>query len=469
MKILLVSPFRGALFESAGVRMQPLGLSYVGAALLAAGHEIEFKVLHDASSLPDFSGADAVGISCTTIQFKPGLKVAAAAKAAGKLVVMGGPHPTSSPDEALGSGFVDYVVRAEGEKTAVELFDGLQRKRFHPGKILGVSWMDGSTGQIVHNPPRPFIEKLDELPLPLRETNGLQDENSGDNGETYYPIITTRGCPYGCRFCDVRVLAGRRFRIRSNASVVDEIEALVEDQGVRKIAIVDDIINFDRERLVDLCAEIVRRKLPVLFWVMGRADRLVASPETAERMAEAGVRTMFLGIESPTKRVLKSYKKGGTASHEVSASAVEMLRRNGIETWGAFMMGEMSETREEIETTIQFAKSLNPGTAQFTILTPYPGTPLWAEVKDRLITRDWNLYDAMHSVFRPDHLSPGELEKLCRKAYREFYLQPRRIVRALFGRRRVGRPGLRLISKVVRAMGPIYDNGVENSASIDSR
>jgi anaerobic magnesium-protoporphyrin IX monomethyl ester cyclase len=465
VKILLVSPFRGALFECAGVRLQPLGLSYVGAALLEAGHEIEFAVMHDPSSLPDFLDFQAVGISCTTTQFKPGLAVARAAKAAGKIVVLGGPHPTGCPDEALASGVVDYVVRAEGEATAVELFGGLEQKRFEPSKILGLSWIDESTGRIVHNPPRPFIENLDELPWPVRESRGLQNENTGDNRETYYPVVTTRGCPFGCRFCDVGNLAGRRFRIRANTDVVDEIENLVHRHGARKIAIVDDIINFDRPRLVQFCDEVLRRRLQVVFWVMGRADRLVAHPDTAARMAEAGVRTMFLGIESPSKRVLKAYKKGGKASHDVSVRAVETLHRHGIETWGAFMMGEPSETREEVEMTIRFAKELNPGTAQFTVLTPYPGTPLWQDVEHRLTTRDWNLYDAMHSVFKLDHLNAQELESLCRKAYREFYLQPRRIARAIFRRGRVGRPNLRLVSKVVKAMNTVYSNRAEGTAT----
>lgn len=453
------------MFESVGVRMQPLGLSYVGAVLVAAGHEIDFVVLHDPSTVPDFTSAQAVGISCTTIQFKPGLAVARAAKDAGKIVVMGGPHPTSCPDEVLGSGAVDYVVRAEGEATAVELFEGLGQQRFDPGKILGLSWIDRSTGRFIHNPPRPFIDDLNELPWPVRESRGLLNENSGDNRETYYPVATTRGCPYGCRFCDVGVLAGRRFRLRSASDVIDEIESLVMEHEVHKIAIIDDIINFDRERLLTFCSGVIERRLPVVFWVMGRADRLVDHPDTAEKMAEAGVRTMFLGVETPQKRILKAYKKGGSASQEVSVRAVETLRQNGIETWAAFMMGEPSETHEDIESTIQFAKDLDPGTAQFTVLTPYPGTALWSDVQSRLFTRNWDLYDAMHSVFHLDHVSPRALEALCRRAYREFYLQPRRIARAVFKKGQIGRPNLRLVSKVVKAMTILYNNETEKNVS----
>ena len=126
MNVLLVSPYRGAIFESAGVRMQPLGISYIGGALKHAGHGVQIELLEDPETMPDFTDADVVGISCTTVQFKPGLLVAKTAKELGKVVVMGGPHPTSSAEETLQSGVVDFVVRAEGEATAVELLEGLR-------------------------------------------------------------------------------------------------------------------------------------------------------------------------------------------------------------------------------------------------------------------------------------------------------------------------------------------------------
>ncbi|RMF67633.1 MAG: radical SAM protein [Calditrichaeota bacterium] len=456
MNVLLVSPHRGAAFERIGIRVPPLGLLYIGAVLKKAGHDVEFDLAESREHLPDMADADVVGISCTTIQFKPGLRVAKAAKEQGKIVVMGGPHPTSSADEVLRSGVVDYVVRAEGEETAVELLEGLQHNgHFDPGKVAGLSWLERETGRIVHNPVRPFIQDLDSLPYPLRKNNGV-DYLKSETGKIHPTLVTTRGCPYGCKFCDVKLLAGRRFRERSISAVVDEMEYLVKEHGAERVRIVDDIINFDHNRLLALCNEIIRRRLNLVLWVMGRADHLIAHPETAEKMAEAGVTTMFLGIESPHKRVLKAYQKGGKASSDVSAQAVELLRQNGIETFGGFILGEPSETEEEIEETIEYVKSLNPGTAQFSILTPYPGTETWHELEGRLITRDWNLYDGMHAVFRPDHLTPERMEKLCRKAYRSFYLQPKRLAREVFGSGRFGRPNLKVITKIMRAVKDIY-------------
>jgi anaerobic magnesium-protoporphyrin IX monomethyl ester cyclase len=457
MNVLLLAPYTGAIFEGAGIRMQPLGLSYIGAALKRAGHEVQIEALYDRDAQPDYTDADVVGISCTTFQFKQGLKLAKTAKAAGKTVVMGGPHPTSRPEESLQSGYVDFAARAEGEMTMLDLLDVLPAGRNEDlRKIPGLSWMDGETGRVVHNPDRSFVSDLDKLPFPLRNRNKLDKSTPGLDGLSYYPVITTRGCPYGCKFCDVHLLAGRRFRMRSIANVVDEIETLKTEHDVRRIAIVDDIINFDANRLMSFCDEIIKRRLSVTLWVMGRTDLLVQHPETAGKMAEAGVRTMFLGIESPNKRVLDAYKKGGKASSQVSNRAVDLLRNAGIETWGAFILGEPSETRQEIEETIHYAESLNPGMAQFTILTPYPSTELWHELKSRLITMDWDRYDAMHAVFKPDHLSPQEVEELCRKAYRKFYLKPARIARAVLGGRRFGRPDLKMVARIIESLNLVF-------------
>jgi anaerobic magnesium-protoporphyrin IX monomethyl ester cyclase len=461
MNVLLISPYRGALLELAGVKMQPLGVSYIAASLKEAGHNVQIQLLEDQTALPDFTGADVVGISCNTIQFNPGLKVAKLARQLGKIVIMGGPHPTSSPEEALRSGYVDYVVRAEGETTSVELLEGLKvGKRFNPGKVLGISWIDKESGKIVHNPSRPFIQDLDRLPFPIRDADWRYGSNGKgrSNKAAQLPLITTRGCPYGCKFCDVHVLAGKRFRARSIDNTAREIEEIVSKYGEEGLLIVDDIINFDNVRLVELFETLIRRNLKFVRWVMGRGDHLIKDPETAMVMARAGVKQMFLGIESPNERIIKAYKKGGKASFDTSVKAVELLKENGIETWGAFILGEPSETMEDVNRTIEFAKMINPGTAQFTILTPYPGTDLWNEVESKLITRDWELYDTMHSVFKPDYLDPKQLEHAVLKAYTSFYTQPKRIFREIFKRDHHGRADLKDAFKILKGLKVVFSN-----------
>jgi len=459
MNVLLVSPYRGAIFEYSGVKIQPLGVSYIGSALQQAGYNIQIELLENSDLMPDFAGADVVGISCNTIQFKSGLRVAGAAKEEGKIVIMGGPHPTSSPEETLRSGFVDYAVRAEGEVTSVELLAGIKSgKNFNPRKVLGISYIDKDTGSIVNNPGRPFIQNLDNICFPIREANWRYKKasKSVSTGVIEYPLITTRGCPYGCNFCDVHLLAGKLYRARSIENTVKEIEEIITKYDADRILIVDDIINFKNERLIDLFETLIKRNLPVVRWVMGRSDHLVKSPETAEVMAKAGVRQMFIGIESPNERILRAYKKGGKVSLDYSIKAVELLKQNGIETWGAFLLGEPSETKEDVKRTIDFAKYINPGIARFSILTPYPGTELWQNVESKIITKDWDKYDAMHSVFKMDNFEPEELEKILVKAYVNFYKQPKRILKEMFKREHYGRPNLKRIFEILKALKIVF-------------
>jgi anaerobic magnesium-protoporphyrin IX monomethyl ester cyclase len=470
MKVLLVSPYRGKTYESVGIRVPPLGLLYIAGALRQAGHDLKLDLSEDAESQDqiDFSDADVVGITSTTSQFKKALKIARRARDFGKIVIMGGAHPTSSAEETLKSGCVDYVVRSEGEATVVELLQGLElaNGNFDPSKILGISWIDKEMGTVVHNPPRPFIWDLDSLPYPARDLGGdvMHYRNKGIDGQVSPTMITTRGCPYGCKFCDVHLLAGRRWRMRSPKFVADEIEFLVTEYGAEDIRILDDIINFSNEYLHDLFDAIIERHFNVTFWVMGRADMLIKDPRSAEKMARAGVRTMFLGIESPSKRILKVYRKGGQASADTSEQAVTLLRKNGIEAYGGFIIGEPSETEKEINETIEYAKYINPATAQFSILTPYPGTEVWHQLKDRLIVDDWDKFDGLHAVFHGDHLQASHIEALCRKAYINFYVRPKRIVgqisAAIFGKKSYG-PRLKTVSKIYTLLKTIYPKNEE--------
>ncbi|MFQ5769789.1 MAG: B12-binding domain-containing radical SAM protein, partial [bacterium] len=176
MRVLLVSPYRGKTYESVGIRVPPLGLLYIAGALRAAGHDVKLDLSEDADNQDkiEFSDADIVGITSTTSQFKKALKIAKAAHEQGKKVMMGGPHPTSSPEEILKSGYVDYVVRSEGEATAVELLQGIEQSNghFNPSKVLGISWYDRETAMVVNNPTRPFIWEFDYFQYTERDLVG---------------------------------------------------------------------------------------------------------------------------------------------------------------------------------------------------------------------------------------------------------------------------------------------------------
>jgi len=218
--------------------------------------------------------------------------------------------------------------------------------------------------------------------------------------------------------------------------VVDEVQEVVERYGFGSIAFVDDNFTANPKRVIEICDEMISRKLDVTSWLQARADSIVRYPDMVEAMAASGVKTVFLGIESASDVILKDYGKQSTV--ETAQNAVDMLRKHGIRAWGSFIIGGLNETRDMVLSTIKFAKKLRPAVVQFSILTPYPGCRLYEEAGDRIFTRDWNLYDGAHSVMKIDHIEPRDLEALLFKAYRSFYLRPRQLIQMLADRLKEG-------------------------------
>jgi anaerobic magnesium-protoporphyrin IX monomethyl ester cyclase len=152
---------------------------------------------------------------------------------------------------------------------------------------------------------------------------------------------------------------------------------------------------------------------------MSRCDTIAKNEEMVGRMAEAGCGTIFLGIESPSDKVLKSYNKKSSA--DIGTQAVKMLHKHKIRVQASLILGSPIETEKDMFETIEYARKLNPKICQFTLLTPYPGTRLFDEVKDKLVTRDWNKFDGMHAVFESEYVSCERREEILRIAYKKYY------------------------------------------------
>lgn len=426
MRILLINPALHALYDAVDVVVPPMGLLYVAATLEQAGHEVEIRDRTVDKRSLDFTDADIVGITSTTSQYLDGLRIAREAKEAGRRVVMGGGHPSFTMEETLRTGVVDYVVRGEGEMTMLELADAhvATGNGFDPGKIQGLSWYDADGDRVVHNPDRPFVEDIDTLPLPARHLLNIKPyKRMNFEGKPAITVMTSRGCSHNCTYCVVAQMAGRRWRGRSVTSVVDEIEHVVNRYGFEGIMFVDDHLTVNSHRVIAMCDEILQRGLEILWWCQSRADALTRNERMVEKMAEAGCYMVFVGVESPHERTLQAYNK--RQATDIGGQAREMLDRYGIEMYAAFMLGGLDETKEEIEGTIQYAVDMNPKLAQFSILTPFPGTEIYRMLEDKLLTRDWNMYDGMRLVFERDGIMPKEMERLLVKAYRRFYVRPR--------------------------------------------
>jgi len=426
MKVLLAYPYKNDIYHKVGFVLPPMGIAYVASTLKDDGHNVSIKDFNVDCSYIDFSKYDVVGISMDTSRFKSGLEIAKEAKKSGSIVIAGGPHVSFRDEEALSTGLIDFVVRGEGEHSMRDLLRAIDGGNID--SVKGISYLKGST--IVRTENTEFFNNLDSL-LPSRDLLRMDLYRSLEMGKRKMTsVLTSRGCPFGCSFCSSSEFSGRKWRARSPSKVVDEVEDVVNSYGFNGIAFLDDNFSLVPSRVISICDEIKRRGLDIYWWCFSRADILLRNEDMVRKMSAAGCRYIFIGFESESQSTLDDYKKGITG--KMAKDVVELLREYKISTHASFIIGGVSETKDMALSTIRFAKRLNPEAVQFSILTPYPGTRLFEEVKDRIETFDWDLYDCLNPVLRCDYLSEKDLRALLKRAYISFYLSPNKIIAGLF-------------------------------------
>ena len=448
MKILLTYPSKEDTYRKVGFVLPPMGIAYIAGVLRDNGHQVRIVDFNVSDEKVDFSAFDVVGISSDTSRYKAALELAREAKKSGRTVVMGGPHVSYLDTEALKTGLCDYVVRAEGEETMLELVNSLESSG-DISSVSGISFL--SDGTPVRTAARGFIQDIDSL-VPARDLLSMQSYRHLEMGKRKITsILTSRGCPFSCSFCCSTEFSGRRWRSRSPLKIVDEIEDIVANHGFNGIAFLDDNFTLDPKRVMDICDEILRRDVDIYWWCFSRSDTLLKNEEMVKKMAAAGAKYIFVGFESRHQKTLDSYNK--KTSETMAQEVTSLLKKYSISVHGSFILGNVDETREMVCDTIRYARELNPQAVQFTILTPYPGTRLFDEVKDRVLTWDWDLFDCLHSVIRTDHLSRKEIESLMKKAYISFYLSPGKLAAGLLSGLRGKGIKLTSILKILKGIG----------------
>ena len=402
--------------------MPPLGLAYVASVLKQAGHSPEILDLDVTRKRVDFTTYDLVGISALTPTYPNALTIAQACARKGVPVAMGGYHPTFMDGEALGTGWVNYVVRGEGEYILLDLLDYLGGKK-PIERVAGISYR--RKGEVKRNAAALPVHDLDSIPLPARELLEMEKYNATLNESRMTSVITSRGCPFNCHFCSSSRFGGKKWRSRSAESVLDELGRLKEDYSYRAVNFIDDNFTLNPKRTIEICEGMIEKKLGMSWLALSRPETIVKHEPMVERMAEAGAYMVFLGMESGSEETLRGYHK--TVGTDQFYKAVKMLSQYNIKTWASFMIGALNETRDMIVKTLNFARKLNPHAVQFSILTPYPGTDLFEKVRGRLLTRNWKIFDGTHPIFKPDNISEKELRPLLRAAYSSFYIRPAKL------------------------------------------
>jgi radical SAM superfamily enzyme YgiQ (UPF0313 family) len=437
-----------------------MGLGYLAGSLLAAGYDdltlydaaVETESIAEVLQRAQRAGRpyDIAGISSPTPLINEAWEAAREAKEAGAVTILGGPHLTLMPDESIERPEVDLVVRGEAEETLVEIVGEIERQSGASGSlrlakgnlaaILGLSWKKDS-GEVMHNPPRPLRDDLDNIPFPAhhmykidRYTN-LQPLTDGlDPNARAYTLVTSRGCPFTCTFCS-KPITGDTWRPRSVENVVEEWRWLVEDLRATEIGITDDIWNRDVGRAKELCQVLIREGLNTVPWVTVHGMKVnYGDPELFRLMKAAGAKRVGFGVESGDEYILSRVVRKGQTLAQVR-NAFQWAKEAGLQTMGFFVFGMPEETEETMEKTTRLALELDPDLANFMIAAPYPGTKLYEliEREGDIFGHDWTSY-AIHTdraKFEIGDLKAELVERKWREAYRRFYWRPKRLARRL--------------------------------------
>jgi anaerobic magnesium-protoporphyrin IX monomethyl ester cyclase len=394
--VLLIYPYFKPARDTSTFRFPPLGIAYVGAALRDRGYQVSLldcTFLSRAEALEKARAAhpEVVGVYAMITMREDALMFARKLRASARLLVAGGPFPSTDPAAFLKD--FDAVVRGEGERTILELLSawagGLPLDRV-PGVVYRRKPANAASTPLTSaegpasGPERTLEPDLDRLPFPARDL--LPNAEYIRHGKRKYgysitSLMSSRGCPFDCEFCS-NVVFGRSNRMRSPENVVDEVEQALS-LGYERIHFADDVFTLDRGRVEAICREIMRRGLRFGWECLCRVDSI--DYDLARLMKKAGCRRVFFGIESGSDGVLRMMNKKITTDR--ARRAVETARRARLRTGAFFILFYPGESDATVEETLRFARSLPLDYLSFTMPYPIVGTRLYQRVKDRAMRR----------------------------------------------------------------------------------
>lgn len=397
-KWLLVQPVSNTsmMVDSGSVSM-PLNLMMV-ATLASELFEIDFIDERLGDAVPeDFSGYDVVAITSRTLNARKAYRIAEAAKKQGKIVLLGGVHPTMSLDEA--QAHATSVVYGEIESVWPELSRDI---------------IDGTMKPLYR------AETLKPMNAMLRPdfSFALGSRNSRKYSSRI-PVLATKGCPVGCDFCTTPTIYGKNYRYRDIERVLDEMRYHQERLGKEKInfSFMDDNISFRPRYFKELLGQMGWLKVR---WNANISMNFLHDPEIAELAAWSGCELMSIGFESLNPETLKTMHKGSNRLDNY-ATVVKNLHDQGIAIQGYFMFGFDNDSRESFQLTYDFIMENRIDFPVFSLVTPFPGTPYYEEMKPRLRHFDWDKYDTYHYMFEPTGIGTNTFLEQFVKIQREVY------------------------------------------------
>jgi anaerobic magnesium-protoporphyrin IX monomethyl ester cyclase len=440
MKFLLISVLGGFNFISSKKRNNttssytpPLGLLYIARSLLDAGQKVEIlDFFNEGQLLKSINSIDAIGISVSTQHYQDAAHLANIIKEKEPSIpiILGGPHSTFHPKKSLKDiPYADISVSGEADFIIKDIASALENDKDF-SRISGISYRKNN--RIVTSKQTQWIEDLDSVPFPARHLIEKYDYGKINNTYLYKQkftsMITSRGCPFKCRFCTHHVFSYKNFRQRSAQNVVDEIQKISEKY--KSLMMVDDNFLTDKKRIHQILDSIIQMDLDLdLIIPTTRVDS--ANRELYKKMKKAGVKFLGFGIESGNQEILDFYNKQITVRD--IKKAVNMSQEMNFITFASFILGAPIETKEQINNTIDFACSLPLDISLFYPLHYMYGSDLWNDaLKAGKISKDSGYSFKACRENGIGNFTNSQIENYCNKAIRRFYFRPNYLIKQIF-------------------------------------
>lgn len=386
------------------VNLPLLSFAYLSSIFKKNGHQISFST----NIYPKDS--DITIIASSVINYKSEIKLAQEIKECtdSKIGFIG---PFASFKPKIYSKYSDFIIQGEPENVADKISD-----KFIPQGI-------------VKNSP---VKKLDKLPFPFWKIFPVKDYSYSPiiTKKPFLPMLSSRGCFYSCSYCPYKVCY-RGYRQRTVENITKELEHLIDEYHVKGVVFRDPLFAGNRKKTEELAKNIIGKKINLEWGCETHFDFL--DEKLLDLLYKAGLRALHVGIESVNEEVMKKATRK-YAKKECQERIIKYGNKLGIKISAFYILGFKNETEDSIKKTVEYAKRLNTFSAQFFVLTPFPGTRFYEEIKDKIFEKDWSKFDSFTPVFKHENLNPEQLLKLKERAFIEYYFRPRYALKYLWSK-----------------------------------
>lgn len=436
LNILLVKPY-----QVTNEVQTPLGLGYIASTVKEHNITIldciqknwkldKFKWYLEGNRKNKIS-FDIIGIQCYTVDLNTVKDLSRIIKEImpNATVLAGGPQPTLDPRGTLNYlPDIDYVFIGEGEISFPKFVDIFVKNRLSRNNVKKVPGIAYRVGKKIYTTERVFPENLDNFD-PRWDLYDMKNYPVAPHGafcKQYptAPLIVTRGCPFNCKFCGGSLISGKRIRSHSVDYVIRQIEFLTKNYGIREIHIEDDNFTLNRKFVAEFCKKLIQKKLDI-SWACPNGVRVdTLDTKLSRLMKKSGLYSVSIGIESGSDRILNLMNKRLTT--KTIEEKVKMIRKEGLEIIGFFILGYPGETEKDINKTIDFACKLPLKRAGFSAFKPFPGTQAYEMLVEQKKIKElrWENFSLDRIAWTPNGISSQRLKNLRRKAFFKFYLRP---------------------------------------------